>query len=166
MKLKRSRLETIVFTIIAVVLTLDAIFLMSGQKFSWPLLAQAYEEVGPFPDQGIVQPGVNAIIDSSEDGSIAIISLGADGLSTSGLTLTADDLAALPEAPDEAVVVASTEDNYITLYKLPSGELQANIGPDAEGKIFVYVFEAPPLVCVSRYEFSTSDATPRFRGPC
>ena len=164
--MKKHTLGKIVLIVIAGVLTLDALVILTSQPFSWSkLAAQSYSTPVP-PPPGVAQDGGNAIIDAADDGTVVITSLGPDGDTAVGVTISAEDIANLPDNPEEAIEVAQTEDEFVTIYKLPTNELQANIGPDAEGKIFVYIFDNDPLVCITRYEYSTSDATPRFYGPC
>jgi hypothetical protein len=135
-------------------------------RFSWQALAQdAYSD--PAPTQvGVVPQENNVIVEPRADGSINIVSFGADGKSVASLDISALELADLPVQPEENILISQTEDRFAQLYKLTTGEYQANIGPDSEGKIFVYVFTVDPPECVSRYEISTSDPTPRFQGPC
>jgi hypothetical protein len=45
-----------------------------------------------------------------------------------------DELDALPENTPEALLVASSEDNFIKLYWLPDNSFQLTAGPDGEGK--------------------------------
>lgn len=167
--MKKNRVEIGVVTIFAAILTLNALIIVTNQKLTWTTLAQAYyepDDPAPTPNPGIVQHGGNAIIDTPEDNILSLTSFGPDGRSYDTVRVEIDGLAALPANPDEPLEVASTNDRYVVLYKLPSGEYQTNIGPDTEGKIFVYVFEIDPFQCVSRYQFTTTDPTRQFEGPC
>jgi hypothetical protein len=150
--------------IIAAILTLDALVIASNQKLTWTAFAQVYDS--PAPNPGIVQQGGNAIIDTPEENILSLTSFGPDGSTNDTVRIEIDGLAELPANPDAPLEIASTNDGYVVFYKLPSGEYQTNIGPDNEGKIFVYVFEINPLECISRYQFMTSDPTRQFEGPC
>lgn len=74
------------------------------------------------------------------------------------VSLTADDLAALPETPDENTLIAvGTETTYwgdVNVYQLTTGEIQVNVGPDAEGKVRVTIYDAIPPTRVYGYEFN------------
>ncbi|MBA3871154.1 MAG: hypothetical protein H0X30_18585 [Anaerolineae bacterium] len=161
----RNRMNLAVFLAVAVVVTVIALVVMPSGRFSWITLADAYGSGAP-AKPGVVQAGGNAVIQTKSDGSLNIISLGANGLSTVVLDISASQLAKLPDKPGKNTKIGATSDNYVQVFKLTTGEYQANIGPDAEGKIFVYVFSIVPEDCISRYEYSTSDPTPRFRQAC
>ena len=81
----------------------------------------------------------------SKDGSSCYIQvLGVDrkGKPRLAITATADELAKLPDKPDQNTLI----DQYyeFALYKLTSGEYQLNVGPDSEGKVFVIDFTGCP----------------------
>ncbi len=167
--MKRSRLEIAILVVVASILTLDALIVASHQKLNWTTFAQAYEVPASVP--GVVQQGGNAIVDMPDGNTLTLTSFGPDGTSNETLQIDMEELASLPDNSDEAQEVASTSDGYVVLYKLPASDAQAsnfqvNIGPDKEGKIFVYVFEINPFRCVSRYLFTTTDPTHQFEGSC
>jgi hypothetical protein len=162
--MKRSKFEIIAIVVIGTILTLDALVIASNQKLTWTALAQAYDDPAPIP--GIAQQGGYAIIDTPEENILTLTSFGPDGKSNETIRIEIDGLAELPNYPDAPLEVASTNDGYVVLYKLPSGEYQATIGPDNEGKNFVYIFEINPLECISRHQFMAGDPTPQFEGPC
>jgi hypothetical protein len=58
--------------------------------------------------------------------------------------LYADELDALPDNPDEAILIASSSDDFVKLYWMPDNTYQINAGPDSEGKIRVFVFDTFP----------------------
>jgi hypothetical protein len=164
----RKRIELGIFITVVAVLLLDALVIASNPKVSWKTLADAYDTPAPtsIPSiPGIIQLGGNTVIDTTETDMIAFSSVNANGREE-GLLIRPSDVALYPVDPDGAVEVGSTADGYITVYKLPASEIQANIGPDAEGKIFVYVFTGDPLTCTSQYQFTSSDPTHQFEGPC
>jgi hypothetical protein len=74
------------------------------------------------------------------------------------VTLTAQELAALPETPEENTLIATgTETTYwgeVNVYQLTTGELQVNVGPDAEGKVRVTIYDALPPTRIYGYEFN------------
>ena len=78
--------------------------------------------------------------DGDEDGECFIdVWLIEEGQGKQALTLTAEDIADLPDAEDidKYMLVDDAYNGYISLYKLQSGEYQLNVGPDAEGKVHV-----------------------------
>jgi hypothetical protein len=70
------------------------------------------------------------------------------------ISLTSAELAKLPETPEENLLV----DEYyeIALYKLTSGEYQINVGPDADGKVYVLNFNNCPAENVRESNFSVA----------
>lgn len=60
------------------------------------------------------------------------------------------------EAPAENTLIAETEN--IRLYRLTSGELQLNAGPDAEGKVYVLTWNGCPV------EYSSAGTLDPFSG--
>jgi hypothetical protein len=65
--------------------------------------------------------------------------------------VTEDDLADLPERPEENTLI--DEDYEIALYLLTSGEFQVNAGPYAEGKVYTVVFKGCPAEKVREESF-------------
>jgi hypothetical protein len=55
--------------------------------------------------------------------------------------------------PAEAALIETA--NGVSLYRLTSGEFQVNIGPDAEGKVEVHIFNRLPTRLAYRRDFST-----------
>ncbi|MBZ0319264.1 MAG: hypothetical protein K8L91_22810 [Anaerolineae bacterium] len=70
------------------------------------------------------------------------------------LYVTADDLAALPDYPIENMLIASTSDGFISVYKLTTGEYQVNVGPLLDGKVHVVIFDGIPRTHTYGYTFS------------
>jgi len=58
--------------------------------------------------------------------------------------LYANELDALPDHPEEAVLVAASRDNYVRLYWLSDNSFQINAGPDGEGKQRIFNFMSFP----------------------
>lgn len=56
--------------------------------------------------------------------------------------ITAEQISAVSPTPQENTLIAQFEDGYYRFYRLTTGHLQLNIGPDFEGKEFVTVFSA------------------------
>ncbi|MBI5928957.1 MAG: hypothetical protein HY862_06595 [Chloroflexi bacterium] len=77
-----------------------------------------------------------------------------NGFSYPRLTISADDLLALPDFPTENLLIASTADEFIRVYKLTTGEFQVNVGPLDDGKIHVLIFDGIPFTRVYGYTFS------------
>ncbi len=64
-----------------------------------------------------------------------------DGVGVLALEVTPEMLAAAPELPESYMIIARSEDGYVELARLPTGQYQLNAGPDGEGKIHVVVFD-------------------------
>ena len=71
--------------------------------------------------------------------------------------VSGETLSNLPESPEENTLIASTEDEYISLYQLTTGEYQINIGPDIEGNVQVVIFTGVPPTNVYRNDFNIYD---------
>lgn len=56
--------------------------------------------------------------------------------------ITSEQINAIPAFPESNTLVTQSEDGYYRFYRLTTGELQLNTGPDFEGKEFVTVFNA------------------------
>lgn len=67
-----------------------------------------------------------------------------DGQGQISFSVSAADLAALPSHPDAPLLVATSPDGFASLYWLPSNEYQIVAGPDAEGKMFKFIFRQFP----------------------
>lgn len=67
-----------------------------------------------------------------------------NGIGQSALYVSAEDINALPEFLHENTLISSTEDGFISVYKLVTGEFQINIGPLSDGKIHVIIFDQIP----------------------
>lgn len=93
------------------------------------------------------------ILQSGESCAIRVLDIDDNGKSSRAIDLTARELAALPEKPEENILV----DEYyeIAFYKLTTGEFQVNSGPDAEGKVFVLNFTGCPATNVYESTFIT-----------
>ena len=93
--------------------------------------------------------------EKDETCSIDIWSIEVDGQGKRAIKLTSADLAKLPDAEkiENYVTVKSTKNNFITLYKLASGQYQINVGPDGEGKVYVIDFTGCPVSDVRESTF-------------
>ncbi|MEO8396246.1 MAG: hypothetical protein ABI700_24845 [Chloroflexota bacterium] len=93
--------------------------------------------------------------EKDETCSLDIWSIEADGQGKRAIKLTADDLADLPAADEieNYVMVESAKNDFITLYKLNSGQYQINVGPDSEGKVYVIDFTGCPANDVTESTF-------------
>lgn len=92
---------------------------------------------------------------ADEDG-VAVYAINDKSVGELALFVTTEELKALPEKPDENLLVAQSEDGKFALYKLTTGEYQVNMGPDAEGKVQVIIFDALPPKKVYGYQFKAS----------
>lgn len=57
-------------------------------------------------------------------------------------TISAEQISAVETNPEQHTLIAQSDDAYYRFYRLTTGELQLNTGPDFEGKEFVTVFNA------------------------
>lgn len=60
------------------------------------------------------------------------------------IRLFSNQLAVVPDFPETNLLLAVSRNRLINLYKLSSGEYQINVGPDAEGKVYVTRFRGCP----------------------
>lgn len=71
------------------------------------------------------------------------------------------DLPPFPYTPPQNTLLAASADGHFAIYLLVSGEFQVNIGPDAEGKVYVTVFRGAPAGQIHHYDFfSSTPASP------
>jgi len=93
--------------------------------------------------------------EKDETCSIDIWSVEADGQGKRALKFTAADLAKLPdeEEIENYITVKSTKNDFITLYKLSTGQYQINVGPDKEGKVYTIDFAGCPASDVTESTF-------------
>ena len=86
--------------------------------------------------------------DPDDDGECFIdIWIIEEGQGVQALTVSAEDLAELPEAEDIEegyVLIDDAYNGYLTLYKLQTGEFQLNVGPDVEGKVHFITWTGCP----------------------
>lgn len=85
--------------------------------------------------------------DPDDDGQCFIdVWLIENGQGVDSLTVTAEDIADLPEPEDidGYILVDDAHNGYISLYKLQTGEFQLNVGPDAESKVHVITWTGCP----------------------
>jgi len=69
------------------------------------------------------------------------------------LNTTLREIRRVSAKPAEATLIETA--NGVSLYRLTSGEFQVNIGPDAEGKVEVHIFNRLPTRLAYRRDFST-----------
>lgn len=71
-----------------------------------------------------------------------------DGVGHFMFYVPAETFDALPDEVAENCTVDHSDDGQVVMYLLSSGEFQINVGPDHEGKHFVYIFNdllSPPV---------------------
>lgn len=69
------------------------------------------------------------------------------------LDTTLREIQRIATKPAEATLIEAA--NGVSLYRQSSGEFQVNIGPDAEGKVEVHIFNRLPTRLAYRRDFST-----------
>ncbi len=67
------------------------------------------------------------------------------------IRVTTRDLARFPENPTENILIRQR--TVIALYRLAGGEFQVNVGPDADGKVYVINFTGCPAQNVRETNF-------------
>ena len=90
--------------------------------------------------------------ETTEDCTIEIGKVNGMGYDELAIALTTVEINALPEFPEENMLVAGYYE--IALYKLTSGEYQINAGPDAEGKVNVLNWVGCPAENVRESNFT------------
>lgn len=70
------------------------------------------------------------------------------------LDVSAKELLALPDFPAKNTLIAKTADGFISVYKLMTGEYQVNVGPLADGKVHVIIFDGIPRTHTYGYTWS------------
>ncbi len=70
---------------------------------------------------------------------------------------SAQELDALPDEPENDILIAESDDGLVQFYKLRNGEYQVNYGPDYESKVFVFRWKGIPAASYPVVEtFKTS----------
>lgn len=151
--------------VIPIAVVLSLLVLVIGVNVS---LAQRPGGRGPRQanPNSIIKRGGNAEVILNDDGSITMTSLGPNNDDATTTTVSASRLERLPDTPSRNRRVTRTSDHYVTLYKLTTGEFQVNIGPDNDGKVFVYIFTLDPRACLRSYQFTSEDKSEQFSGGC
>ncbi len=67
------------------------------------------------------------------------------------LVITPEIVNAVPLNPVANTQIAASADGYYRFFRLTTGELQLNVGPDFEGKVFVTIFSENGAQVVRRY---------------
>jgi hypothetical protein len=102
-------------------------------------------------------PGALAVVYAPSDGSFQVYGVDESSNGYPVFYLSKDELAALPGTPEQDTEIKRTDDGRFRLYELTTGELQLNVGPDAEGKEFVYIFSRDPIALVRSYDFKPGE---------
>ena len=115
----------------------------------------AGDDTPPLPpgDGRLGALGTNGAVYTDEDG-IGVYGVDENGDGFEALFISAAELAALPDMPAENLLLAGDADGPFAIFKLTTGEYQVNIGPDAEGKVQVVIFDGIPPTTVYGYEFN------------
>jgi hypothetical protein len=69
------------------------------------------------------------------------------------------EIEAVAASPESNTEIKSSADGYYRFFRLATGELQLNIGPDAEGKTFVTIFSADGRQVVRTYTIDADGTT-------
>ena len=121
---------------------------------------------GPFIDPSTIPPDdrINyghgdahiGIVYARSDNGITIYGVDADSKGFLAVHVAPEDLPDCDPAPSENQLLASSADGKYTVWLLTTCEYQANIGPDAEGKVQVVTWRGVPAIkeSVSSYDFN------------
>lgn len=126
----------------------------SEPEGGWPQCGVLSPVGLPFnPQDGRLNPdaGATAAFYAPPDGSLQVYGVDAQSHGYPAIYVSPEEVAALPAAPEANLKIAESDDGKIALYKLTTGEYQLNVGPDFEGKVFVYIFAGDPLALVKSY---------------
>lgn len=139
-------------------ITMNYALTVSGVSNPTRLLEQAagVQRVGGDPSLPVViyVPTSNAY--QKGDLYIDIWQLDGHNIGYRALYISSDELLALSDFPAENILIAS--DGFIGVYKLTTGEYQVNVGPLADGKVHVIIFDGIPPTHTYGYTWSpTSD---------
>ena len=92
-----------------------------------------------------------AIYESEDGGGLDCYAINDDGDGVYVGTVTQDMIAEyVANPPEENMFIASFGDN-VNVYVLTTGEIQINVGPNEEGKTFVYIFDGIPWTSITTY---------------
>lgn len=80
---------------------------------------------------------------------IDIWHLDANGVGQPLLYISREQLWALPALPAENLLIATSPDGMVNVYKLTTGEYQVNIGPLEDGKVYTTIFDGIPPTTVT-----------------
>ncbi len=83
---------------------------------------------------------------------LEVYSIEPNGKGRRHIRLTERDLARFP-AKEQNYLIAASRDKRFALYRLSSGELQVNAGPDAENKVYVTIIRGCPATEVREEVF-------------
>lgn len=132
-------------------ITMNYALTVSGVSSPTHLLEQAagVQRVGSDPSLPVVIYVPTPAAHQKGELYIDIWQLDGQGIGHPAVTISADDLLALPDFPRENLLIASK--GFISVYKLTTGEYQVNVGPLADGKVHVLIFDDIPPTHTYRY---------------
>ncbi len=101
----------------------------------------------------------HGIVYSRSDNGITVYGINGSSEGYLGVHLPLDAMPDCDPPPAENQLLASSEDGKYNIYLLTTCEYQINIGPDAEGKVQVVIFEGVPadMSSVKYYDFNVYD---------
>jgi hypothetical protein len=123
---------------------------------SLPYIGDIEESVNP--DLGDLIAQVFEVEDANGDPALHIYEINDESEGEFALAITLDDIAPYIDNPPAAnTEIKSSASGKVTLYVLTTGELQINIGPDADGNVHVVIFSGLPPTNVYGYSFNVND---------
>jgi hypothetical protein len=96
--------------------------------------------------------------DSQDNPALHVYTVNANSVGVIVCTVTHEDATPFVDNPPAQNTFIRACDAHSSIYYLTSDELQMNIGPDAEGKVYVLVFDSTTLQPVHRYAFNAFEA--------
>ncbi len=127
------------------------------------------ESTGPFVDPSTIPPDdrlnygkgdvTNGIVYARTNNGITIYGINEFGEGFLGANVPFDELPNCDPAPSENQLLASSADGKYSIWLLTTCEYQVNMGPDAEGKVQVIIWQGIPMDkdSVTYYEFNVFD---------
>jgi hypothetical protein len=135
-----------------------------GITYSWLNFEQVirvapFETVSLSTDGGghITTVGTLAAVYATRRQGIQVYAIDSSSQGSLVASISARDLARLPDEPSRNILLNASADGRYAIYKLTTGEYQVNIGPfGADGKVAVTIWRGIPARDIKRSEFFVS----------
>lgn len=110
----------------------------------------------PPPDGRLNIQSADVVLYPNGSSGLDVYGVNADGSGFLVFSVSGAELAALPDCPATNTLIAANDpaNPTIALYKLTSCQYQLNVGPDQDGKVYVYIFDTIPPTTIYTSEFN------------